>query len=192
MRWFTSDLHFFHANVIRYCDRPYNNVYEMNFALINNWNDLVSPKDEVVFLGDFCMNPRTFNSILELNFQSMIFVKGNHDKVEKYKKMLVEWPHLVDKIQFCDNVTIEVDGRKFFCVHRPVSASDELPNIIGHVHEKWKLMPAGSVIAEHGRSGIGVEKMLLQPCLNVGCDVHGYKPINERQLLECFDGIQGT
>lgn len=192
MRWFTSDPHFFHANVIRYCDRPFCNVYEMGRALINNWNDHVSPSDEVVFLGDFCMNPKVFNVILELNFLSMIFVKGNHDRVEKYKKMLVEWPHLIDKIQFCDSVTIGIDGRKFFCVHRPVSASDEIPNIVGHVHEKWKFMPAGSVIAEHGRSGVGVEKTLRQSCLNVGCDVHGYKPINERQLLECFDGKQGT
>ena len=32
--FFISDLHFFHNNIIRFCNRPYNDVYEMNFKLI--------------------------------------------------------------------------------------------------------------------------------------------------------------
>lgn len=51
--WFTSDLHFGHKNIIRFCDRPWNSVEEMDEALINNWNSVVGDDDIVFDLGDF-------------------------------------------------------------------------------------------------------------------------------------------
>ena len=51
--FFTSDTHFDHANIIKFCDRPFKDVEEMNWKLIKNWNDKV-PQDGLVFhLGDF-------------------------------------------------------------------------------------------------------------------------------------------
>ena len=44
MLWFTSDLHLGHANIIKYANRPYKDVPEMNEALINNFNALVFPE----------------------------------------------------------------------------------------------------------------------------------------------------
>ena len=41
--WFTSDLHLNNKNVIKYCNRPYADQYEMNKALIENWNSKVVP-----------------------------------------------------------------------------------------------------------------------------------------------------
>lgn len=37
--WFTSDHHFNHANIIKFTDRPYSTVEEMNEAMIAGWND---------------------------------------------------------------------------------------------------------------------------------------------------------
>ena len=54
MLYFSSDHHFFHANVIRYCNRPFGSVQEMNEALILNWNKTVTNDDIVYHLGDFC------------------------------------------------------------------------------------------------------------------------------------------
>lgn len=51
--FFTSDTHFGHANIIRFCNRPFRNVEEMNEALIENWNLVVSEDDTVFHLGDF-------------------------------------------------------------------------------------------------------------------------------------------
>lgn len=50
-KWFISDTHFSHFNIIRYTGRPFETVEEMN--LIKNWNDCVDANDQVFFLGDF-------------------------------------------------------------------------------------------------------------------------------------------
>ena len=52
--FFTSDTHFGHANIIKYCNRPFSSLEEMNSTIIRNWNEMVKPEDTVFFLGDFC------------------------------------------------------------------------------------------------------------------------------------------
>lgn len=80
-RWFTSDLHFGHRNVIEYCDRPYKDIYEMDPAIVKQWNSQVKPEDEVYFLGDFGINKKkVFDKDLldQLNGTKHIIL-GNHD-----------------------------------------------------------------------------------------------------------------
>ena len=52
--WITSDTHFGHINIIKYCNRPYADVTEMNNALIANINSQVAPEDTLIHAGDFC------------------------------------------------------------------------------------------------------------------------------------------
>lgn len=80
-RFFTSDLHFGHRNVIEYCDRPYKDVTQMNEKIVEQWNSQVGPDDEVWMLGDFGINKRMcFNEelISRLNGTKYIVI-GNHD-----------------------------------------------------------------------------------------------------------------
>lgn len=80
-RFFTSDLHFGHRNVIAFCDRPYKDVDEMNAAIIKQWNSQVGPDDEVYFLGDFGINKRKAldeKLVGSLNGIKYIIL-GNHD-----------------------------------------------------------------------------------------------------------------
>lgn len=85
--WFTADLHINHFNVIRYCDRPYDSVEEMNESLIKNWNDKVAPEDTVYFLGDFALNfNRTLETLPKLNFKKLYFINGNHDATHAMHK----------------------------------------------------------------------------------------------------------
>ena len=51
----TSDNHFSHYNIIRYCNRPFSSVEEMNQTMISRWNAKVSPGDIVIHLGDFAL-----------------------------------------------------------------------------------------------------------------------------------------
>ena len=53
--FFTADTHWGHRNIIRYCQRPFADVDEMNEALITNWNSTVGKDDIVFHLGDFAM-----------------------------------------------------------------------------------------------------------------------------------------
>lgn len=55
MIYFTSDLHFFHDNAIRFGHRPYQDWQEMNEGLIVNWNQVVGQEDEIYILGDLTM-----------------------------------------------------------------------------------------------------------------------------------------
>ena len=53
-RWWTSDHHFGHANIIGYCARPFSDVDAMNKAMVDRWNDVVGDGDEVWILGGCC------------------------------------------------------------------------------------------------------------------------------------------
>jgi calcineurin-like phosphoesterase family protein len=53
--WLTSDTCFGHANVIRYFDRTYTSLVEMDNALVANWNQTVCPNDTLYHLGDFTL-----------------------------------------------------------------------------------------------------------------------------------------
>ena len=51
--FYIADTHFGHENSIRFCNRPFADVNEMNLTLIKNWNAKVTPDDDVYVLGDF-------------------------------------------------------------------------------------------------------------------------------------------
>lgn len=84
--WFTSDPHFFHNNVIRYCDRPFSSVEEMNEALIRNWNEVVRPGDTVICLGDFSLAFRPVELFSARLMGDKFLVPGNHDFCHSYNK----------------------------------------------------------------------------------------------------------
>jgi len=87
--WFTSDTHFYHANIIRFCNRPFKSVGEMNDVLIANWNGLVAPRDTVYHLGDFSMGDG-FRVFRRLN-GNICLIKGNHDKDKWLRDMPFGW-----------------------------------------------------------------------------------------------------
>lgn len=104
--WITADTHFSHANIIRYCNRPWQkpsdfytdefgkvhwvsydvaqkNAKEMDNAIITNWNSVVGPNDLVYHLGDYCFGREDYDfdkTFRRLNGK-IILIKGNHDKL---------------------------------------------------------------------------------------------------------------
>ena len=87
--YFTSDFHFYHTNIIRFDNRPFRNVDEMNETLVGNWNDKISKDDVVFYLGDLSWDgsgPRTKELVNELN-GTIHYITGNHDKFRDIKAL---------------------------------------------------------------------------------------------------------
>lgn len=81
-----SDLHLGHANIIRYCSRPFlvSDVAEMDRILINNWNFAISPQSRVFYLGDLRYGEQALGTKeyrQKLNGK-ITFIRGNHDDGE--------------------------------------------------------------------------------------------------------------
>ena len=75
-----SDTHFNHANIIKYCNRPFKDTKEMYEAMIKNWNETASNNDIVIHLGDFGLgNKEYIASIIKRLNGKKILIMGNHD-----------------------------------------------------------------------------------------------------------------
>lgn len=133
MIYFISDTHFYHSNIIKYCHRPFKDVYQMNEELISNWNKVVKQSDTIYHLGDFSFagNEDIKDVFVKLN-GNKILLRGNHDRksVKFYEeigfKVLTHGPIILDEY-------------KLILSHVPVP-DKQIPesylNLHGHIHNK--------------------------------------------------------
>lgn len=86
MKWFTSDEHYGHKNIIKFCRRPFANVDEMREHLISQHNGRVSKTDETYHLGDIFWNTISIQEATDilkrLNGRHYL-IEGNHDETAK-------------------------------------------------------------------------------------------------------------
>ena len=131
--WWTSDYHFSHFNIIRYCKRPFETAEEMNETIIRKHNERVKPDDTVFFLGDFIFKGgkeggvekyRQFEKRLNGKF---IFIKGNHDRHNSLNTII-------------SKIYIHYGFKDICMTHRVEDADPNVPwNFCGYVHEKYKV-----------------------------------------------------
>ena len=124
-----SDTHFGHANIIKYCDRPFSSVQEMDRVLIDNWNSVVRPEDTVWHLGDFGLGDFGYLADVcsELNGH-IILIQGNHDRAPA--KMLDLG---IDEVYQVWKGTL-LEKRVYFS-HRPnYDLKGPVLHLYGHVH----------------------------------------------------------
>jgi len=125
-----SDTHFHHENIIKYSNRPFKSVEEMDKEMIKRWNNKVGREDIVLHLGDFALGSEKEVKELKDTLNGKIFLlKGNHDH-----KMLRKAGFILIK------GTFEI-GNLIFS-HNPLKKED-IPhgfiNVHGHIHEKESL-----------------------------------------------------
>jgi calcineurin-like phosphoesterase family protein len=117
-----SDTHFDHANIIKYCNRPFRSVSQMDKTIVDNWNETVKENDTVYFLGDWSYGTGSRPApywMKRLNGQ-IISIKGSHDKEGKPR------------------VDLKSKKHTFKLVHDPKDRHNWEGWIIhGHVHNKY-------------------------------------------------------
>lgn len=132
MQYVVSDLHLDHDNIIEYCDRPFDSVEEMNRALVDRWNAVVEPDDEVILVGDLTIssNAGTFIDWIDALAGEIVLVTGNHDDVVV--------PNL-DGLHVFDHYQFEHGEYRFYCVHDPADARTNWSGwtIHGHHHNNY-------------------------------------------------------
>jgi calcineurin-like phosphoesterase family protein len=182
MRWWTSDLHLGHANIIGYCDRPFPDVDAMDAGLIERWNQTVGDHDDVWVLGDFALSDLVGRlPLVKVLRGRKILVPGNHDLCWAGRSKDVDrWTEEYLEAGFDAIVngpteatigtrTVVVDhfpyhgdskeGPERFADRRPIDRGEWI--LHGHVHDRWR---------QSGRQ------------INVGVDAWGGHPIRDDDL----------
>lgn len=165
-RFVIADLHFGHANVIKYCNRPWNTVEEMDVGLIANWNRVVKKEDTVYVLGDFTLSRsiEVIKGLCERLNGRKILVMGNHDT--RHPKDYIE-----AGFYQATRRPILLEPR-LVLMHEPPEEEDiwfKCNYIFGHVHDK-------QCAAD-----------LYGNCTCVSAERINYTPVNLDKLLKTMD-----
>lgn len=134
--FFSSDLHINHNKEFIYEIRGFDSVEEMNEAIIERFNAIVTPNDTLYLLGDSCMGPvEAAAPILKRLHGNIIYSIGNHDT----NKRLIEYKHLGWKcIGYADMLVYK--KYSFLLSHWPTLVANQLDkpiwNLSGHTHSK--------------------------------------------------------
>lgn len=167
MIWFTADTHFGHANIIRYCDRPFETKHEHDETLIANWNAVIQKNDTVYHMGDFGFgSPEWLSNKIANRLKGRIcLIKGNHDK-GVIKEPLVNRFEFVKDVHF---LKTQYRGSKLeiFLSH--------------YAHRTWPKNNYGSLMLfghSHGKMPP------IRNSFDVGVDCHNYFPISLDRVVE--------
>jgi calcineurin-like phosphoesterase family protein len=179
MRFFTSDHHYYHKNVILYCGRPYNSVEEMNVDLINKWNSVVSPGDEVYYLGDFSLSAKALPIVSQLSGKK-ILIAGNHDLCWKGRKGYEKKAELYREAGFHvvlhlpDEIVIH--GERVLLWHLPYLTEDN-PD---ERYKEFRIFNNGQWLL-HGHSH-GYRFVKNKNMIDVGVDCWNGFPVSETEI----------
>lgn len=161
--FFTADTHFWHKNIMKFTDRPWDTVEEMNEGIIQRWNETV-PEDGVVYhLGDvaFCGITKT-KAILERLNGTIHLIKGNHDSSKASFKECFE------SVRPAFELYVEDEGER-----QEITLS-HFPYLV------WNQVQRGAWML-HGHSH-GTLVDLGGKILDVGMDVQDCRPISYEEV----------
>jgi calcineurin-like phosphoesterase family protein len=191
-KFFTSDTHLGHANIIKYANRPYyqpsdfdangewknfsikqQRAREMDADLVKRWNSVVTNEDDVYHLGDFCFGDTgdAIGYINQLNFNKFYFIWGNHDSAmenlwKEYNKGGVA--NLQGRIIFLGNMKeIKVENQPIVLNHYAMRVWNR-----SH-HGAWHL---------YGHSHGSLPDDPTSRSFDCGVDCHDLTPISFEQV----------
>jgi len=180
--FFTSDFHLFHKNVLKFDNRPFNDVHEMHQVIEERWNETVNDDDYVIYLGDLAFARREEKAEVEgmlWRLKGKIhFVMGNHDKWEDIKKL----PRLESVQDYLEVriATMEENGKGvmerketlFICMHYPIFSHNKAHH--------------GSIMV-HGHSHMSLSELefhKIKKIFDVGVNGWDYRPVSFSALID--------
>lgn len=202
--WFTSDTHFYHENIIRFCNRPYwqleggdraaapdrvPDMDWMNTDMVNKWNARVRPHDIVYHLGDFCFgSPTKWNSILDRLNGRIILIQGNHDhKNLQNVQVKSRFMEIHEELYTVEDCSLEEwhpgflrytnNEVRLWLNHYPAKGAeaDDRGFVRPEPSQPYDIALCGHVhTAWKSHSGI----------INVGSDMWGFQPISLEEIVE--------
>lgn len=176
-----SDTHWGHAKIITYCNRPFKNVEEMDKALIENWNSVVSPEDIVYHLGDVVFKGANHaRQMLDSLNGKIYLVRGNHDKdLRRIRDRFEFWP---DGAEYKDLVTIEILDED---APRGVQ-----PLVLCHYAlRSWDRKTHGAIHCFGHSHGTLTDDPFARS-LDVGVDCHNFRPISYEEVKDIMIRIK--
>lgn len=173
---FISDTHFGHANIIKYCDRPfkYPDTTEMDALMLKGLQDADNAGKTIFHMGDF-----VFNSINLVKSEwrpagQHYLILGNHDKHVRgaHGKLYKEFfTHIIgDHRSWRTNAfRIYVDKHRLLLSHQAqMDIGRAQLNLYGHIHNK-----TNGFLYRNDRYK------------NACVEVTGYKPLSLDELMAC-------
>lgn len=172
MIYFTSDLHLFHDKDFLYAPRGFQNIYEHNEAIIQNWNNIITPEDDVYVLGDLMLNNNDggIAAIKQLKGKIHI-VRGNHDSDSRIKL----YSQCYNVVEITEGQFFKYGKYHFFLSHYPCIVSNydadkplerRMISLCGHSHtpDKFQDMDKGLIyhveLEAHDLKPISIEEII--------------------------------
>lgn len=191
-QYFTADTHFNHEAIIKYCNRPFKDRFQMNEVLVDRINSRVKSDDLLYFLGDWCYknkdeNWKFWKDTINAN---IIFVQGNHDIPNKVKTDIVQ-------------ILLRKSGISINLIHDPIYANPyyEL-NLCGHVHEKFRFIDFESYYQRLSENIVDDKRWVSKRdwfvnkwktadktktfIINVGVDVNNFYPFSFDEIMSIY------
>ena len=175
--YFTSDTHFHHENIIKYCNRPFESIEEHDAELVRRWNEKV-PEDGIVFhLGDFGFaHPQYINSILDSLHGKKYLVIGNHD----WRRVVTEHGSKFEDMVL--EINMKIDGQHIILNHFPFLCYS------GSYRGSWQLF--GHVhTSPYSSSGLDNPRlsMLFPTQYDVGVDNNNFTPVSFEEVKQIIN-----
>ena len=197
MRYYISDLHFFHNNLNDHMDnRGFADAEEMNHHMISQWNSRVRPGDDVVILGDFSTgNAEETMDVLKQLKGKKYLIQGNHDRYlrdKDFDRNLFQWIQSYKELN--DNRRkVVLSHYPIFCYNGQFRMNTEgnasTYMLYGHVHDTYDEFLVDSFQKQtrhHIRSVRGKKESVLIPCqmINCFCMFSNYIPLTLDEWIE--------
>lgn len=172
--FFISDTHFYHKNIITFCNRPYQDVDEMNHSLIDNWNNTVNDDSIIFHLGDFAFSNSNAAKEIKSQLKGKIhLILGNHDyKVFNDQTLRNMFEFVGPQLRIIiDNRVIYLNHFPFLCYNNSMKTNW---NLHGHVH------------SGPNAKGNEIGRLILRDRgqYDVGVDNNNYRPISYKEIKE--------